>query len=73
MPVVGDLAIIPIPSKNLKYSRRADIFRALAIPVNSRLASVERYSTTSTFSISAGVCIDTLFAWRNAINCWISV
>jgi hypothetical protein len=55
MPVVGDLGITPIPSRNRKYSRRADIFRALAIPVNSLLARMERYSTTSTFSTSAGV------------------
>ena len=33
-----------------------------------RLASEERYSITSIFSISVGFCIDTLFAWRNEIN-----
>src|SRR5215510_12454986 len=73
MPVVGDFETAPIPSKNLKYSRIADIFRALAIPVNFFLASEDRYSTTSTFSTSEDACIDTLFPWRYAINCRISV
>src|SRR5262249_18981124 len=55
------------------YSRRADIFLALAIPVSSFRAREERYSTTSTLSTSEGVCIETLFAWRKDRNCWISV
>src|SRR4029450_8372634 len=72
MPVVGDFVMTPTPSRNRKYSRMADIFRALAIPVNSFLASAERYSTTSIFSTSAGVRIDTLLAWRDEIHGRIS-
>ena len=63
----------PNPFQNRKYSRIADIFRALAMPVSSCLASAERYSITSIFWTSSGFFIDTLLAWRNAINCAISV
>jgi len=33
MPIVGDFVMTPIPSKNRKYSRRADILVALPLTV----------------------------------------